>query len=309
MAEKVTEDEDDFMSDKFLVGPSSTLQQPTTYSDQRKRKQLASHARSQKRSRAEREIEARTEGLSRDLIAEQLRPTVIQESKHLLPKDPPQPSTHSKAVQMMLKMGYKPGKALGLQDSEDPPATEASPELSIPSVSGNKPMFVTSHPPSTAPIEINLRTGRAGIGVCPPAGNTKPRHHFSGPHVPMTEEEATKRANFFEKSRAKFDGRKLEGVLSRARRTCEELDRRHHIENNVLWLDPYSTTEPEEDVMGSGVSGRRLTGLNDPGEFEKTVVTTEDEENVDPDEREAWLALDSGSRLLYTLQYLRQEYW
>ncbi|KAG0147638.1 hypothetical protein CROQUDRAFT_655835 [Cronartium quercuum f. sp. fusiforme G11] len=320
----MSDDEDDFMSDKFLVPAPSTSKQPTTYSDQRKRKQLDSLARSHKRSRAEREIEAREEGLSRDLIADQLVASSTQNSKHdsyaLNTPGVIQPATHSKAVQMMLKMGFQPGKGLGAQPEASSPREDPSHE----SVASHSLLSQSSsaierdsshgigHPPRTAPIDIQLRTGRSGIGVLPTTGPKKTRPRFTGPHVPMTEEEAAKRANFFQNSKAKFDGRKVEGVLARARRTCEELDRRSQLEDNIYWLDPFSSTDRSEyveEVMRTGVSGRRLTGLGDPNEVQKTVVVSEEEDTVDSDEREAWLALDSASRLLYTLQYLRQEHF
>lgn len=304
------EEEDDFMSDKFLIPTNDNSNTSTlTYSDKRKRKQIESLTKSHKRSRAEQEIEAREEGLRKDLIANQLSDSKDDKNSTI------PPTTHSKAVQMMLKMGFQPGKALGKQPTNE--SNEPSePNLSKdPKPTGNQSHEAFSNhasssqkPPLITPIEIKLRNGRGGIGTEKP---TKARYQFSKAHQELTEDEIKAQKEFFEKSKSKFDIRKIESTLSKARRTCQELDLRNGIEENVLWLDPFSD-EVRDEVIGLDTNEKRLKGLKDADEFENTVVSTEEEEEEDISDREekaSWVALDSASRLIYTLQYLRQEYF
>ncbi|EGG04158.1 uncharacterized protein MELLADRAFT_89632 [Melampsora larici-populina 98AG31] len=301
------EEEEDFMSDKFLIPINNTSSTSTlTYSDKRKRKQIESLNKSYKKSRAEQEIEAREEGLRNDLIANQFKS--IKESDS---KDPSIPTTtHSKAVQMMLKMGFQPGKALGKQPTTEPIESNLSKKTTNSQIQSHEAFpnqASSSHKPLITPIEIKLRNGRGGIGTEKP---TKARYQFSKPHQDLNEDEIKAQKEFFEKSKSKFDIRKIESNLSKARRTCQELDLRNGIEENVLWLDPYSD-EIRDEVNGLDTDEKRLKGLKDPNVFETTVVSTEEEEEdiSDREEKASWLALDSASRLIHTLRYLRQEYF
>ncbi|PWZ01386.1 hypothetical protein BCV70DRAFT_186842 [Testicularia cyperi] len=145
------EDEDDFMSDKYL--PTEETMQPLTYTDKRRRvehhratkSRPASESRNRERkSLQEREEEARRAGLDRDLLAEA---EIIAGGGKLPPEDrhgkvdwqaltlpdsqttdafaaPTQEPTSTigvengtaKAMKMMLAMGYKRGQALGRRD-------------------------------------------------------------------------------------------------------------------------------------------------------------------------------------------------
>ncbi|KAH9816410.1 hypothetical protein DFH28DRAFT_203405 [Melampsora americana] len=311
MEQEEKEEDDDFMSDKFLIpindhSSNSTL----TYSDKRKRKQIESLTKSHKRSRAEQEIEAREEGLRKDLIANQLKS--INESGS---KDPiiNTSTTHSKAIQMMLKMGFQPGQALGLQPQADSIEPNLSKETSntenqCHEVFSNQAS--SSQKPLITPIEITIRNGRGGIGT---EKRTKTRFQFSKSNQELNEDEIKVQREFLEKSKTKFDIRKIESNLSKARRTCQELDHRNQVEENVLWLDPFSV-EFGDEVNGLDTNEKKLKGLKDSNEFGTTVVLTEEEEEeedstLDREEKASWLALDSASRLIYTLRYLRQEYF
>lgn len=126
------QDEEDFMSDSLLPTASSSSSHLLTYTDKR-RKLDAHHSRSSaRRSLKEREEEAREEGLGRDLLAEAeivagggtLPPESRDgrskweklarddEGKVFAEKGEGEDGT-TKAMRMMLAMGYRRGQALG----------------------------------------------------------------------------------------------------------------------------------------------------------------------------------------------------
>jgi hypothetical protein len=109
----MSDDEDDYLSDKFLASletPASSG--PKTYSERRK----DAHKRSERlqqtnrvKSRREREAEAREEGLSKTLFER------AEEEKE---------GGGSKALAMMMKMGFKPGQSLGQKEEKAVPEVD-----------------------------------------------------------------------------------------------------------------------------------------------------------------------------------------
>lgn len=111
----MSNDEDDYLSDKFLTDPSSSSSVPKTYAQIRKdalKKAQRKNEQNRLKGRRQREIESREEGLSKSLFE---RAQEEQEAGI---------STGSKALSMMMKMGFKPGQSLG--QTEGP---EATPDL------------------------------------------------------------------------------------------------------------------------------------------------------------------------------------
>ncbi|OAV87550.1 hypothetical protein PTTG_03547 [Puccinia triticina 1-1 BBBD Race 1] len=262
--DQAPEEEEDFMSDKFLKQITVESSSETkTYSEKRKRRLLEASTTNQKRSRSQREIEAREEGLSRNLI-----------QSNVAREENVQPESHSKAFQMMLKMGFQPGTSLGLS---------------------------ASNSSSKEPINIVPKSGRAGIGIStkPVSAAKFPRLLFGTEgKLKLTEEESAQREAFLATSRSRFDGRKVEAILGRACRTCEELDRRRRLDSNIFWIH---TSQDER--------GPRLNTLdklisddcqNDPDNLA---------EDADDEEKQNWLALEPSTRLSCTLEYLREEYF
>jgi len=99
----MTADEDDYLSDKFLTDAGSTSA-PKTYAQIRKEASKKAQLRNEQnrlKGRRQREVEAREEGLSKSLF-ERARE---EEAAGI--------STGSKALSMMMKMGFKPGQSLG----------------------------------------------------------------------------------------------------------------------------------------------------------------------------------------------------
>lgn len=101
-------DEDDYLSDKFLA-PNAPSIEPQTYSQRRKQVSRNSQLRNEQnriKNRRQRETEAREEGLRKSLFerAEEEEATS---------------RVSSKALSIMMKMGFRPGDALGHQRDED----------------------------------------------------------------------------------------------------------------------------------------------------------------------------------------------
>jgi hypothetical protein len=105
----MSDDEDDYLSDKFLASleaPKSSSSK--TYSEIRKESKLRSERLQQTnrvKSRRERELEAREEALSK---------TLFERAEEDAQKAGD--GGGNKALAMMMKMGFKPGQALGQED-------------------------------------------------------------------------------------------------------------------------------------------------------------------------------------------------
>lgn len=131
----MSDDEDDYLAniDKFLVDPNTTSA-PKTYSQIRKEAAKQSTLKNQQnrtKSRRQREVESRTEGLSKSLFER----AKDEEDAGLV--------SGNKALSIMMKMGFKPGQALGATEDEglrpldapetppdDPIAGPSNPDLS-----------------------------------------------------------------------------------------------------------------------------------------------------------------------------------
>jgi hypothetical protein len=93
-------DEEDFMSDAFLV-EAEKRDVPETYAQRRKKAINRSIERGTVKSRQQREQEAREEALARNMVDDSEK--------------------NNKALAMMMKMGFKPGQALGQKRPAPPP--------------------------------------------------------------------------------------------------------------------------------------------------------------------------------------------
>lgn len=105
----MAEGEDDYLSDKFLIesAPSGSKSQGNSYSERRRQAQRKSelkNVQNRKKSRRQLEEEAREEGLKKSLFER-----AKEEEQEL--------GTQSKAMSLMMKMGFKPGQTLGASDS------------------------------------------------------------------------------------------------------------------------------------------------------------------------------------------------
>jgi hypothetical protein len=97
-------DDDDYLSDKFLLDASSTSSAPKTYLQRRKeaeRRAKLKNEQNRLKSRRQRELESREEGLSKSLF---------ERAKE---EEDAGVSSGNKALSIMMKMGFKPGQSLG----------------------------------------------------------------------------------------------------------------------------------------------------------------------------------------------------
>jgi hypothetical protein len=105
----MADDEDDYLSDKFLVEPSSSA--PRTYSQLRKdaaRQAKLKNEQDRIKGRRERELESREEGLSKSLFERAEEEGDVGGG------------AGNKALSIMMKMGFRPGQTLGTSVEESP---------------------------------------------------------------------------------------------------------------------------------------------------------------------------------------------
>lgn len=153
----MSDDEDDYLAniDKFLVEPSPA---PKTLTYSQIRKEAAKQAKlkdeqNRLKSRRQREVESRTEGLSKSLFERAKE----EEDAGLV--------SSNKALSIMMKMGFKPGQALGKTDEEavreQPDAQETETPLDQPVVglSDAGPSNPKKLQHKVEPVPINEWTG------------------------------------------------------------------------------------------------------------------------------------------------------
>ena len=110
------DDADDFMSDKFVsAAASASAKEPMSYTQLRKEALRRKEERGYTKSRAEREKEAREQGLRRNILETTSSTTtsIASPSTSSAPTPPSVLPNTNKALGMMLRMGFKPGEALG----------------------------------------------------------------------------------------------------------------------------------------------------------------------------------------------------
>ncbi|KAI0773935.1 hypothetical protein C8Q74DRAFT_797877 [Fomes fomentarius] len=262
----MSDEEDDYLSDKFLIeaAPASSSSAPKTYVDRRKetlRRAAQKNEENRKKSRREREREAREEALNRSLFER-----AQEEAK--------ESGQQNKALAMMLKMGFKPGKALGKDESEEHyTAASASGSRSRSTgdadEDGDGDGEAKARPASLPRVdEREVEPVRAGIGARPAHDALEVAAQESAAHrkvplalnewqgktgiglrkraaSPSASERLAKMAkmaedrthgDFRDRARQEYEERRAVGRLHPAQRTCATLDEKF----NVLWLNPES---------------------------------------------------------------------
>ncbi len=129
-------DDDDYLSDKFLVNTAEP-RKPKTYGEKRKEALHKSHLKNEQnrvKSRRQLELESREEGLSKSLFERTEDDKVTGRG------------SENKALSMMMKMGFKPGQALGVA-----PVTHANEG----STHSSSPPSPTSSDPTCKPRDIS----------------------------------------------------------------------------------------------------------------------------------------------------------
>ena len=227
-------DDEDYLSDKFLVETAAPTR-PQTYAEKRKEARRQSQVKNEQnrlKSRRQIELESREEGLSKSLFERAKE----DEASGV--------TTGNKALSMMMKMGFKPGQALGKLEDEPTPASsegetsDAKESTTLPEAGGSHK--VLQHKTEPVPINewmgmstcillcsrrfiIQCDIGKKGIGL-----GKRPR-----PPSPTSAERVAKMAkmaeaagheNYRDRARQEYEERRDDGRLFPAQRTCVTLD-------------------------------------------------------------------------------------
>jgi hypothetical protein len=114
--------DDDYLSDKFLVETNASSSTPRTYSQRRKEAQKRAQLKNERnrpKSTRQLELESRESGLSRSLFERAKE----EETSGLGPGN--------KALSIMMKMGFKPGQSLGRMGDEEDKPEESLPDIGV----------------------------------------------------------------------------------------------------------------------------------------------------------------------------------
>ncbi|KAL1693826.1 hypothetical protein GGG16DRAFT_100858 [Schizophyllum commune] len=210
----MSDEEDDYLSDKFLLAASAP-EKPQTYLQRRKEAEKRAHERNvqnRKKSRRQLEQEAREEGLSKSLFeraAEEARAAEqVKEGKAATAEG--QAPVGNKALAMMMKMGFKPGQSLGRKEEEEAKEEEKKAESSAPTRSPSASAATTSRH-LINPIAINEWSGKVGIGVKrrPPSPTST---EMIAKMAKMADE--TKHVDFRDRARQEYLERRAHGQLN-----------------------------------------------------------------------------------------------
>jgi len=328
----MADDEDDYLSDKFLLESAPPPPAPRTYAERRKEAQRLSaikNEQSRKKSRRQLEQEAREEGLSKSLFERA--------------KDEEAAGLQNKALAMMMKMGYKPGESLG-QSYDDPPPAESS---TTAAKSATPDDGVPADAPAVAepakggighrvePLPLNEWAGKTGIGLRKRAASPSASERLAK-MAKLAEE--TDHVGFRDRARQEYEERRAQGRLAPAQRTCINLDEKDGRKFNVLWLNPENVeTFPEgfiDDLddpelvarlsrqqVGDTIEGRLKAKMR--ADALQPLTTTLEDDEAPPEkaklrgspyseeeiqEARQFLRLNAKHRLQLVLDYLRQRY-
>ncbi|KAF8165152.1 hypothetical protein B0H34DRAFT_687998 [Crassisporium funariophilum] len=242
----MSSDDDDYLSNKFLEG-ASTSSKPTTYSQIRKAAQKKAQLRNEQnrtKSRRQREIDSREEGLSKSLFE---RAKEDEEAGI---------GSGNKALSIMMKMGFKPGQALGNDHQASPSLSSSNvsePNFSRASVNDHR--YASSSPSQAAtsediqsvttshtkhkvePLPLNEWAGRKGIGLGKRARSPSAAERLA--KMAKMAENVDHR-DFRDRTRDEYNNRRAEGRLVPAQLTCASLDEQMGKSFNVLWLNPHN---------------------------------------------------------------------
>ncbi|KAL5508361.1 hypothetical protein ACEPAH_5980 [Sanghuangporus vaninii] len=238
-----SDDEDDYLSEKFLLGSTAeSSNKPLTYAERRKQAQRQSekkNVQNRAKSRREREAEAREQGLRQSLFER------AQAEKQ-------ETGAENKAVKMMLRMGFKPGESLGRTDGIEQTTPGSSATL-VPAqqVTGSSTNVISDIAPEgqskqglglkhrTAPLAVDMWSGKKGVGLGKRAPSPGALERAS---KAARIDEDRKRETYRSHTREAFEERRVLGRLSAASRTLLDLDEKAGIQFNILSLNPQ---EPE----------------------------------------------------------------
>ncbi|KAJ8595345.1 hypothetical protein M405DRAFT_371719 [Rhizopogon salebrosus TDB-379] len=226
-------DEDDYFSDKFLI-EAAAQSAPKTYSQRRQealKQSRVKNEQNRQRSRRQREQESREEGLSKSLFERAQEEEVA--------------AGGSKALGIMMKMGFKVGQTLGKTEDSPPNATvplpgpseDGSPQGTSrdrsESAVGEDSKGKSRH--TAEPLPLNEWQGKKGIGLGKRARSPGAADRLA--KMAKMAEEAS-HESFRDRARREYEERRAEGRIAAAKLTCLTLDEKAGITFNILCLNP-----------------------------------------------------------------------
>ncbi|CDH49269.1 coiled-coil domain-containing protein 75 [Lichtheimia corymbifera JMRC:FSU:9682] len=215
----MSDSEEDYMSEKYLIqAEQHEKKQPQTYSERRKQATREHERKAYIAPRAQMEKKAREEGLNQSV------------------------SEDNKGMQMLMKMGFKKGMALG-----------------------------KSGDGMTTPIAVEMKQGRGGIGTKRALEEEAKEQEAKRPNIDPEEyrelmAQRVKEAQRMRRSRA-------------AASLIEKLDKDKGIEMNILWI--FNIPEKTEDEQGNHEQEKdndEVSGEDDKAEEEPLPYPEEEME-------------------------------
>jgi Domain of unknown function (DUF4187)/G-patch domain len=291
-----SEDEEDFMSDKYIIeaakvdrlgikGGDKSSKKKDGYTEQRRKKLNDDYDRGKILPRAQREREARQKGLAKNLFGEFDDEEDIG-STSTKRKGTENEQRGSKAMRMMLAMGFKPGEALG----------KSSLQSHIPELDdddSDDESANTASNPLTNPLDIDERwldprNKRSGIGIAPRIQSATAAISKDIDRAIDKENNASSNLeqDFRIRNRAAQEERHIEALSVSARKTCQELDSMspYNMTYSPLWINPEALKKSKHELPThvAELIDFAFQGLETKGE----ITSEEKKKNASPHEND-----------------------
>ncbi|KAI8820116.1 uncharacterized protein EV422DRAFT_79357 [Fimicolochytrium jonesii] len=246
-AQQESDDNDDYMSDALLLGTATAP--PTTgrgrepdaitYSERRKEALRRQQEKGIVKSVKEQERETREQGLASELTQE------------------------NKGFQMLAKMGYRKGMAIGNSSS----AVEEQ-----------------------KPIEVVLKSDKSGLGIRPPSPPINKRQRRPSEERALELAQSQSRLEYRQAQNARFLERQILSDLRKARKACEALDVKLGVERNDFWMPERKDVKHAAEIEDAGdpraeTALTRLVRESVEAEHEGATVLDDGEEEESEFER------------------------
>jgi hypothetical protein len=225
----MADEEEDYLSDKFLaqLTPNTQPSFSKSYAERRKEAQRRAEIRNlagRTKSRKELDKEAM------ETLKEGMNTSLFEKEKLAAAEG----GTQSKAMKMMSKMGFKPGQTLGKQEE-------------LPKASSNEGIPKPTRGPKSTPIAINLWEGAFLLQLPTIPSYSKPqgRKGLGAMKRPLSPDSVTSELertaklakvnedssqdHYRNRNKLEYEERRDEGRLTSAQKTCADLDGKHGV--------------------------------------------------------------------------------